>query len=42
MGFDEAAMASIHGPIGLKIGGREPAMIALSILAEVVPCATER
>ena len=36
LGFDEAAMARIHGPIGLKIGGREPAMIALSILAEVV------
>ncbi len=36
MGFSEAALQRIHGPIGLKIGGREPGMIALSILAEVV------
>ncbi len=36
LGFDEAAFARIHGPIGLRIGGKEPAMIALSILAEIV------
>ncbi len=35
-GFDEEALRRIHGPIGLNIGGKEPAMIALSILAEIV------
>lgn len=35
-GFSEADLARIHGPIGLDLGGREPAEIALAILAEVV------
>jgi len=35
-GLTADALARIHGPIGLDIGGREPAMIALSILAEIV------
>jgi len=35
-GFDEAALARIHGPVGLDLGGREPAEIALAILAEIV------
>lgn len=34
-GFDETAIARIHGPIGLDLGGREPAEIALAILAEI-------
>ncbi len=34
-GFDDEALACIHGPIGLNIGSRGPAEIAISILAEV-------
>lgn len=36
MGLDEGQLARIHGPIGLDLGGRSPAEIALSILAQVV------
>jgi xanthine dehydrogenase accessory factor len=35
-GFDAATLARIHGPVGLDLGGREPAEIALAILAEIV------
>ena len=35
-GFDEAALARIHAPIGLDIGAVSPAEIALAILAEIV------
>jgi xanthine dehydrogenase accessory factor len=33
-GFDDAALARIHGPAGLSIGALSPAEIALSILAQ--------
>lgn len=36
MGFGETDLARIHGPVGLDLGGREPAEIALAILAEIV------
>ena len=34
-GFDEPALARIHGPIGLAIGARSPAEIAIAVIAEV-------
>jgi len=34
-GFDDAALARIHGPIGLPLGGRSPAEIAIAILAQI-------
>ncbi|HUT48993.1 MAG TPA: XdhC family protein [Alphaproteobacteria bacterium] len=33
-GFDEGALARIHGPIGLALGGRSPAEIAIATLAQ--------
>ena len=35
-GFSDAELARIHGPVGLDLGGRRPAEIALAILAEIV------
>lgn len=37
-GFDDATLARIAGPIGLPLGGRSPAEIAVSILAQIIQC----
>jgi len=34
-GVSEEALARLHGPIGLDLGGRQPAETALAILAEI-------
>ncbi len=34
-GFTEVEVARLHGPIGIDLGGRNPAEIALAILAEI-------
>jgi xanthine dehydrogenase accessory factor len=34
-GFTAAEIGRLHGPIGLELGGRNPAEIALAILAEI-------
>jgi xanthine dehydrogenase accessory factor len=34
-GFSDAEIARIHGPVGLSIGAKSPAEIAISVLAQV-------
>lgn len=36
MGFTDATLDRIHGPVGLNLGGKSPEEIALSIMAEIV------
>ncbi len=35
-GFSESDLQRIHGPIGLDLGGRSPAEIALAIMSEII------
>jgi xanthine dehydrogenase accessory factor len=35
MGFGDDVLARIHGPVGLKIGARSPAEIAVAIMAQI-------
>ncbi|MBD1588779.1 XdhC family protein [Pseudomonas typographi] len=35
-GLDAAALARVHAPIGLKLGSKTPAHIALAVLADIV------
>jgi len=34
-GFDDAASSRIYGPVGLPLGGRSPAEIAISVMAQI-------
>ena len=36
LGFSDEALSRIAGPIGLPLGGRAPAEIAVSILAQII------
>jgi xanthine dehydrogenase accessory factor len=42
MGFTEAELARIHGPIGLSIGAVSPAEIAVSILGQIIEVRARR
>lgn len=41
-GFSEAEIARIHAPVGLDLGGRQPAEIAVSVMAEVTQALRQR
>ncbi|MGD9610801.1 MAG: XdhC family protein [Desulfovibrionaceae bacterium] len=42
VGFGEAALARVRTPIGLPIGGKTPAAIAMSIVAELIEARSAR
>ena len=35
-GFKQAELEKINGPIGIKLGGKSPSEIALSIISQLV------
>ncbi len=35
-GFDDVAIARVHGPVGLNIGAVSPAEIAISVMAQII------
>ena len=41
-GLDADALARIHAPVGLALGGRSPAEIAVSILAQIIATRYQR
>jgi xanthine dehydrogenase accessory factor len=42
LGIDADTLTRIHAPIGLPLGGREPAEIAVSILAQIIEMRYQR
>jgi xanthine dehydrogenase accessory factor len=42
LGIDAEVLTRIHAPIGLALGGREPAEIAVSILAQIIETRYQR
>jgi len=42
LGVTDEELAAIHGPIGLDLGGRSPAQVALAICAEILAVRTGR
>lgn len=41
-GYSETTLKEIHAPIGLDIGGEQPAEVALSVMAEIQACRYNR